>query len=389
MHTTYLKTACSLAALAAPLLAHGAPQVTSVAGPDAASITAAVAAFRTTIAEGGANNGGAAGPFGSGFRNINWDGAPDTVSAPNLMPGTFFNSNAPRGIVFSTPGTGLLMSADDSNPTSTPVRFGNINPAYSTQFQTFSAQRLFAADGSTIVDCDFFVPSSPSTPATVNGMCVVFCDVDEANRSLLEFFDVDGISLGSWRPAVADGGLSFLGVYFDEGERVARVRITHGNLALGASNNDASGQDVVVLDDFMYSEPLPFEPNAKLVNISTRGFVNTGDGVLIGGFVVTGNEPKTFLVRAVGPSLSEFLGGWLADPILEILDVNGAVIASNDNWGNSLLVENTSVAVGASPLALGSADAALVVVLAPGAYTARVSGVGGTTGIALVEVYEF
>jgi len=390
MHASTLRLLASLAALALPAaLAHGAAQVTSAAGADPASIATAVASYRTIIGLGGANNGASTSLFASGFRNINWDGAPDTVSAPNLMPGNFFNANAPRGVVFSTPGTGLLMSADDSNPTSTAVRFGNINPAYATQFQVFTAQRLFAADGSTIIDCDFFVPGSPGTPATVNGMGVVFCDVDEANRSAMEFFDVDGISLGIWRPAVANNGLSFLGVFFDAGERVARVRITHGNLALGAANNDAPGLDVVVTDDFMFSEPLPYEPQSKLVNVSTRGFVGTGDAIMIAGFVIEGAEPMTVLVRGVGPGIAPFVTGSLANPVLDVVNSAGTVVVANDNWGTSLLVENIGDAVGAFSLAPGSNDAAAVAVLAPGSYTVRVSGAGGTTGIALVEAYSF
>jgi hypothetical protein len=357
-----------------------------VAGPDAASINAAVTSFRTALALGGANNAAAPGPFATGFRNINWDGAPDTVSAPNLMPGGQVLS---RGITFSTPGTGLLMSADDSNPTNTAVRFGDINPAYATEFQVFTAQRLFAAQGSTIIDCDFTVPGSPSTPATISGMGVVFCDVDEANRSQLEFFDVDGNSLGSWRPAVANGGLSFLGVLFDGGERAARVRITCGNLAMGPANLDSAGQDVVVTDDFMFSEPLPFESQSKFINISTRGYVGTGDSVLIGGFIVQGNEPKTVLLRGVGPSLAKFVGGTIANPSLRVMDGTGAEVAANDDWNNSALVEQVSAAIGAFPLTPNSQDAATVLVLNPGAYTVIVSGVNNTTGIALVEAYEF
>jgi len=390
MHSSTLRLLGSLAALALPTaLAHGAAQVTSAAGADPASIATAVASYRATIGLGGANNAGSTALFASGFRNINWDGAPDTVSAPNLMPGNFFNANAPRGAVFSTPGTGLLMSADDANPTTTAVRFGNINAAYATQFQTFSAQRLFAADGSTIIDCDFFVPGSPSTPATVNGMGVVFCDVDEAVRSSMEFFDVDGQSLGSWRPAAANNGLSFLGVFFDAGERVARVRITHGNLALGPTNVDAPGLDVVVTDDFMYSEPLPFEAQSQLVNVSTRGFVGTGEATMIAGFVIEGAEPKTVLVRGVGPGIAPFLSGSLVNPTLTVFNGAGTVVATNDDWNTSLLAENISTEVGAFALAPGSLDAATVVVLAPGAYTVQVSGVSGGTGIALVEAYSF
>jgi len=161
------------------------------------------------------------------------------------------------------------------------------------------------------------------------------------------------------------------------------------DVPLGASSNDASGQDVVVLDDFMFTEPLPFESQSRLVNISTRGYVGTGDAIMVGGFVVEGVEAKTILVRGVGPGIAAFVSGALVDPTLDIVDSAGNVIALNDSWGNSLLVEHVSIAVGAFPFSPGSSDAATVVVLNAGAYTVRVSGVGGSTGIALVEAYDY
>ncbi len=379
----------TLAVFALPALAHAAPQITSVAGADAAAISADVAAFRATLGLGGGGNGGAAGPFAKGFRNVNWDGAPDSASAPNLMPGNFFNSNAPRGLVCATPGTGLMMSADSDNPTNTAVRFSDLDPSYATSFQTFSGQRLFAAEGSTVIDCWFYVPSSPTTRATVNGFGVVFADVDVAEASWLEFWDAEGNSLGKWKPKVADGGLSFLGVVYDGGERVARVRITHGNVVLGAGQIDAGSNDVVVTDDFMYGEPLPLWSKSAFSNMSNRGWVGTGDRIMVGGLVIDGPDPKTVLVRAVGPGLAQFMDGTLTNPVLSITDSNGEVVATNNDWSNDTQVAEVSWAVGAFPLAADSADAATVVVLKPGAYTVQVWGVGGTTGVALVEAYEF
>jgi hypothetical protein len=124
--------------------------------------------------------------------------------------------------------------------------------------------------------------------------------------------------------------------------------------------------------------------------------------VLINGFIVTGNSPKTVLIRGVGPTLqsSYSFPGTLADPILNIYDNTGALVAQNDNWGTPVTVSPVQVAasastiasaasaVGAFPLTPGSNDSALVVTLAPGAYTAQVSGANGTSGVALLEVYE-
>lgn len=127
----------------------------------------------------------------------------------------------------------------------------------------------------------------------------------------------------------------------------------------------------------------------RLVNVSARNFVGTGDNILIAGFVVDGNVAKTLLIRAVGPTLASFgVGGTLADPKLEIYN-SAAVpvkIAENDNWTPS--VAATFGLVGAFGLNPNSGDAALVITLMPGAYSAQVSGVGNGTGEALVEVYE-
>ena len=106
-----------------------------------------------------------AGSVGSGRREINWDGVPDAFSSPNALPANFFNVNSPRGVVFSTPGTGFLVSrtAAQGNP-----RFDDVRPGYSTTFGVFSAQRLFSPSGSTFTDVTLFVPGS-ATAATSKG----------------------------------------------------------------------------------------------------------------------------------------------------------------------------------------------------------------------------
>ena len=180
---------------------------------------------------------------------INWDGVPDALAAPNNLPANFFNVNSPRGVTFSTPGTGFQVSADGAI---TPERFGNILVGYSSIFQTFSAQRLFAPLGATVHDINFFVPGS-GTASYTSAFGAVFADVDLANTSSLTFFDTNNVSLGTFFVPTANNGLSFLGVRFDAGERIGRVRVTTGNSILG--NTDTSTNDVVVLDDFIYAEP--------------------------------------------------------------------------------------------------------------------------------------
>jgi hypothetical protein len=228
--------------------------VRQAAGQSPSSIAPVVDQFRAEV--GGANNG-VGGAFPSGRREINWDGVPDSFSAPNNLPGNFFNVNSPRGVIFSTPGSGFQVSAKTGNPTVTALRFGNINPNYPFDFQTFSPERLFTALGSTITDVVFFVPGTNSQAFT-NGFGAVFTDVDSATSTTLQFFDQTGNTLGTFAvPAAvsANQNLSFLGVSFNAGERVARVRITSGNTPLGPSDNPAGGVDIVAMDDFIYGEP--------------------------------------------------------------------------------------------------------------------------------------
>lgn len=148
-------------------------QLYTGSGPDATSITPVVNSFRTAI---GALNPNVSGPLPPGRREINWDGAPDALSAPNNLPANFFNVNSPRGVIFSTPGTGFQLSA---NAGVAPVDFGNIDPSYPFLFAPFSAQRLFTPLGSNITDINFFIPGT-TIPALTRAFGVVLSDVDLA-----------------------------------------------------------------------------------------------------------------------------------------------------------------------------------------------------------------
>jgi len=122
------------------------------------------------------------------------------------------------------------------------------------------------------------------------------------------------------------------------------------------------------------------EPNHQLLAISTRGLVQTGDNVMIGGFIIQGNQPQTVVVRARGPSMGLFNA--LQDPTLTLVPTAGESL-TNDDWGSA----PTAQQLLASGLAPGNAkESASMATLAPGAYTVIVSGVGGTTGLAIVEV---
>jgi hypothetical protein len=130
--------------------------------------------------------------------------------------------------------------------------------------------------------------------------------------------------------------------------------------------------------------------SARLTALSCRAQVGTGADVLIPGIIVTGSSAKTLIVRAKGPSI-EGVAGVLAQPKLELFNGSGVRIAENTGWNNApnvAAISAATAATGLMPFPAGSADCAMVVTLPPGGYTAKISGVNDSTGVALVEVYE-
>jgi hypothetical protein len=214
------------------------------------SITAKVDEYRLLL--GDPKNGGTVpGPAASGRREVNWDGVSGANVNTNTFPTNFFNNTTKLGLVTTTPGTGLRVSDND---------FSDVNAAFADVFNPFSGTKTFAAVGSPVIDVTFQVAGG-TTPAVVSGFGVVFADVDVAGATKIEVFDKAGTKLGTFAaPVRSDAtGHSFVGVKFASA-LIARVRITAGSGALGAQATDVSsgGQsDLVVMDDFLFSEPIP------------------------------------------------------------------------------------------------------------------------------------
>jgi hypothetical protein len=121
-----------------------------------------------------------------------------------------------------------------------------------------------------------------------------------------------------------------------------------------------------------------------LANISSRGFIETGDNVMIGGFIA-GNQATPIIVRAIGPSLAELgVANALADPTLELHDGNGATLAFNNDWRDT--AETAIAATGIPPS--DNKESAILATLAPGSYTAIVRGLNNAAGVGVVEVYH-
>lgn len=192
-----------------------------------------------------------------GRREINWDGGTPAITNNELFPGNFFggtDASIPearkRGLINTTPGRGFSIS--DSG-------FLFINPTYPNQFKAFSPLKTFIAVGSNITDNFFKVPGT-NTDASIQGFGVVFSDVNNASSTSMEYYSGERL-LGTFKvPNIGNnnpGGFSFLGVYFPN-EKVTRVRIFSGSAPLSANQRDISdggGEDLVVMDDFIYSEP--------------------------------------------------------------------------------------------------------------------------------------
>jgi hypothetical protein len=238
-----------------------APAVFQTAVPAGTSIQSIVTAYQTAL--GGLNNGND-GAHNDGFRQINWDGGNPANVTTTISPNPFAGFQNTRGALFTTPdGTGFVQAPPSG------LAAANVfnNPSYATIFTPFSQSRLFSAIGSNVTDVTFSVPGLSNVAAATKGFAVIFTDVDQPDGSgpgekrgnrksstLVEYFGVHGeLLFSSFVPASpGDNSLSFFGVVFPD-ERIARVRITSGNVAPGA--DDGGKQDVVMMDDFIYGEP--------------------------------------------------------------------------------------------------------------------------------------
>ena len=150
--------------------------------------------------------------------------------------------------------------------------------------------------------------------------------------------------------------------------------------AIVSGKNGSTGMGLVEVYD------LDPAGDGRLTNISTRGLVRTGDGVVIGGFILGGNTGQaSVLLRAIGPSLATAgIANALADPTLELRDSNGVLLQSNDNWKDSQ--QAAIEATGIPPQ--NDLEAAILATLLPGSYTAIAAGKDGSMGVGLIEVYN-
>ena len=339
-------------------------------------------------------------PGGAFSYQISAGNSPISYNADGLPPG--LSLNATTGVIagsVSAPGTYLIsVSANNAAGTGTVTTFtlsvAGAVVAQSSQLINISTRAAVGMGGKVLIS-GFVITGNDPKPVliravgpTLSGFGLTGLLADP----VLELFRSDGSSLAvndTWGSAGDSAAIAATA------NRVGAFALPAGSLdaVISTSLNPGSytaqvrgaaggtGVSSVEVYDVGGSE------NSKIINISALGDIGTGGNILIAGFVIRGTQPKTVLIRGVGPALAGFgLSGALLDPMLQIFS-GTTLINENDNASDPAITDAAS-RVGAFAFASGSKDAAILVTLQPGAYTAQVSGFGGTTGIGLVEVYE-
>jgi len=347
----------------------------------------------------------AAGTVGTPFSyTITASGSPTSYTALNLPPGLFLNPLT--GEITGTPTrattTYVTLGATNAAGTGTAVLMIVTPLAASSRIVAFSARALSGQGDQTLI-VGFAVSGDnknllvraigPGLAAygIVNFLADPMLTLYGANNAVIATNDNWQIdSSGHDQTTLIAATAAQVGAFaLQNGSKDSALLFTVSNGAHTTSllrPNSTTGVALTEIYD------LDTVPGARLTAVSARMNVTLGEGALIAGFSIAGNAPKTMLIRGVGPGLSAFgVTGVLADPQIAVFS-GSTQVASNDNWetGNSTAaqISAASAQVGEFPLSPGSKDAALLITLQPGSYTVIVTGVGNTTGVALVEVYD-
>jgi Cysteine-rich secretory protein family/SdrD B-like domain len=241
--------------------------------------------------------------------------------------------------------------------------------------------RAVADTGANVLIGGFIVTGTESKPVIVRGIGPSLPLPGKMLDPTLELHDGSGMTIGfndNWGQSANSAAIAESGVApANENESAILMSLAPGSYTVVlAGANQTTGTAVVEVYD------LDPAADSKLANISTRASVQTGDNVLIGGLIVAGTSAVDVIVRAIGPSLP--VPGAMADPTLELRDASGTLLGSNDNWRSTQ--QTAILETGVAPTR--DAESAIVTSFPPGSYTAIVRGANGTTGIAVVEVYQ-
>jgi YVTN family beta-propeller protein len=242
--------------------------------------------------------------------------------------------------------------------------------------------RLKSQTGENVLIGGFIISGTEPKQIVVRGVGPSLPLGEALADPVISLYDGDGKLVGTndnWnsnRPGVLFTGLAPA----DEHEAVLVETLPPGGYTAIVSGAD-NGVGVALVEVY----DLTPDSDSALANISTRGDVELGDNVMIGGFIIGADTPTKVMIRGIGPSLAQFgIVGTLQDPVLELHGGDGDLIFENDNWRSTQRAE--IIATGIPPT--DDRESAIVATLQPGAYTAIVRGRDNTTGVALVEVYN-
>jgi hypothetical protein len=304
----------------------------------------------------------------------------DRIPLGNLYAGVSYD---PHNIVFGSSGKNFFANIDNGELWVFSTAFASYPPPPAPKAKKLLnvSTRALDQSGEDAMIAGFIIQGSDPKKVVIRGMGPSLPVTGALSDPMLELYDSSGhlvTSNDNW----ISNRLNVLRTQLaPTSPREAAISATLAPGAYTAVVHDSTNQPGLALVEVYDLDP----QDSLLANISTRGKVETGDNVMIGGFVVGGADPTKVLVRAIGPSLTQSgVAQPLADPTLELRDSNGRLIASNDNWNSSQQAEIT--ATGLQPK--DNHESAILKTLAPGSYTAIVKGQNNTTGVALVEVYN-
>ncbi len=346
---------------------------------------------------------------------------PSPVATASAAPSTSTSAStstvttAPTATTTTSVGTVATSTTSSSSPVSSSSSTATPTTAITTAPATSAATTDQPATGGRLVNLSArgMVSDGDSSQSFIAGFVVsgsapkhmlvravgpalsAFGVQDALPDPQLRVRDAKGNVVGSsdnWTGASTASTAAHVGAFeLPTGSHDAAVELTlaPGNYSMEVVPNGGKG---VALAEIYDADPAA--NSSPLINISTRSYVTSGEGVLTAGFVVAGDAPKRLLIRGIGPALTSFgVTNALADPSVTIYR-GDTVVAQNNDWQTDQAnatgadVAAAAKAAGAFDLANGSHDAATIVTLAPGTYTAVVSGANGSSGAAMVEVYE-
>jgi len=319
-------------------------------------------------------DGNFAPPFGNALPStstsaLQFSGAANAMSTNNAADysvpagaATFTNNNGDS--------TSLIVGTPTPTPTASPSTFGNVST------------RLLVETGDSVLIGGFIITGTQPKRVIARAIGPSLAVPGPLANPILELHGPGGfatITNDDWRSDQEAEIMATTIPPINDLESAIVSNLPANNSAYTAivrGVNNGAGIGVVEAYD------LDRTVDSKLANISTRGLVQTGDNVLIGGFIIVGQLPLRVIVRAIGPSLG--VGGALADPTLELRNGDGGLIDSNDNWRSDHEAEIMATTIPPS----NDMESAIVRDLMPGNYTFIVRGVGDTTGVGLVEAYS-